>query len=186
VRQHTERRRQTGHGVAVHPDDQARVLAPGIELQRALVLVIRAASRAETAQQPAFDGRGVRGQKAVRGSDLVVGVGVRRVLPEPFFAQDQRLTKGVEEGLVERGSRGGARKVGARLPEVVVDGDGPLLEQQIDPRHGGRQSVCGRIARIGGNRVLEDGEGVGVVKVVAQLQAASPERRCGCRTWPTG
>ena len=150
------------------------------------MLVIRAASGAETAQHAAFDGRGVRGQIAVRGTDLVMRVGVRRVMPKPFFAQSQRLTKAVVKGGVERGVWDGTRKVGSRLPEVVVGRDGPLFEQQIDPCGGCRQPVRRRIARVGGNGVLEGREGVGVVKVVTKLQALSPERWCSCRAWFVG
>ena len=64
VGQKTQRRRQAGHRVPVEPDNQARVLAPGIERQRPFVLEICTAGRAETAQQTAFDGRGVQGQTA--------------------------------------------------------------------------------------------------------------------------
>jgi hypothetical protein len=35
-----ERRRQAGHGIPVHPDDERGILALGIELKRALVLVM--------------------------------------------------------------------------------------------------------------------------------------------------
>ena len=95
MRQQPQRRRQRRHRVAVHADDQAGVLALGVELERALVLVIRAARRAEAAEHASFDRRGVRGQKSVRGADLIVRVGVGRMLAKPLLAERQRLTKSV-------------------------------------------------------------------------------------------
>src|SRR5437867_4419063 len=108
----TQWRGQRGHCVAVHPDNQAGVLAPGIEFEHTLVFVIRATSGSKAAQYASFDGRRVRGQKAKSGADLVVRVGICRMVLEPPFAESQRVVKGIVKCNVERGCWGGSWKVG--------------------------------------------------------------------------
>ena len=98
------------------------------------MLAVGAARGAEAAEHAAFDGRGVRREESVGGADLIVRVGVGRALAEPAFGERPGAIEGVVKLRRRASGRGAdAGNVGPRLAEVVVDGDGALLEQQRDP-----------------------------------------------------
>jgi hypothetical protein len=101
---------------------------------------------------------------------------------KPLLTQCNRLGKRLVEGLIERGAGNGARQVGPRLPQVVVDGDRTLLEQQSGPRRRRRQALGDGITRVGGDRLAKGGQSLSVIEVVTKLQAERPQCPRGCGT----
>ena len=76
---------------------------------------------------------------------------------------------------VRRGRR--ARKIGSRLPEVVVRENGSLAEQQVDPQRRGDEPIWCGVARIERDCGSECRERFIVIEVVSEVQGA--RTNCG-------
>jgi hypothetical protein len=86
--------------------------------------------RTEAASQAALYRRKVRGLEPERRTDLIVRIAVGRLLAEPSLGERLRLAQVAVELRIERRGRRRVRHVGARLAEIVFDGDDALFEQR--------------------------------------------------------
>src|SRR5262249_6401752 len=128
VCEQAQRRRKARECVVVQPDRQAGVLACRRECKRTRVLVVGAARGAEAAEKTSLDGGGVACEKAESCAGLEMRVRVSRMVAQSLPAQNQRAVNVRTKRRVERRINGRADETGARLPEIVVDGDRSLLE----------------------------------------------------------
>src|SRR5581483_7283 len=109
------------------------------------------------AHDAAVHRRAVRRAKADRGADLIVRVGVLRVLREAVAREGERAI----DRRLERGDRVGRRRRprAARLAggsaEVIVDGHVAAVEGDAELQRGRQAPIGGGVLRIGGDRLAE-------------------------------
>jgi hypothetical protein len=114
-----------------------------------------AARGADACEHASFNGGGVGRVESEGSTNLKVRVGVTWALAEPPFGERPGALEIVVKLRRQLRPRRRAGHVGARLAQVVFDGDDALLEQQRDPDRGGRESIAGGIIGIGRDRLLE-------------------------------